>query len=54
MFLEALNELKKNSPNKEFLAIILGSDQGRKIYKKKIVINFFWLNYLKALQTIQF
>ncbi len=37
MFLEALNKLKKNSPNKEFLAIILGSDQGRKIYKKKLV-----------------
>ena len=36
MFLEALNILKTNEPEKRFKAIILGSDQGRKIYKKKL------------------
>ena len=36
MFIEAISNLKKNSPTLEFIAIILGSDQGRKIYKKKI------------------
>ena len=36
MFLEALNKLKNNEPEKKFIAIILGSDQGRKIYKKKL------------------
>ena len=37
MFIESLNLLKKNEPHKEFTAIILGSDQGRDIYKKKLV-----------------
>ena len=37
MFIEALNNLKKNESNIEFIAIILGNDQGRKIYKKKLV-----------------
>ena len=36
MFLEALDKLKINEPHKEFKALILGSDQGRKIYKKKL------------------
>jgi glycosyltransferase involved in cell wall biosynthesis len=36
MFVEALNKFKQNNPDKLFLVIILGSDQGRKIYKKKI------------------
>jgi len=36
MFIEALNKLKNNNPEKNFIAIILGSDQGRKIYKKKL------------------
>ena len=36
MFLEALNNLKNNEPEKKFVAIILGNDQGRKIYKKKL------------------
>ena len=36
MFIEALNIFKKNNPDKLFFVIILGSDQGRKIYKKKI------------------
>ena len=37
MFIEALNNIKKNENNIEFIAIILGNDQGRKIYKKKLV-----------------
>lgn len=37
MFLEAINKLKKILPDKEFVAVILGSDQGRKIYKKKLI-----------------
>jgi len=36
MFIEALNIFKKNNPDKLFFVVILGSDQGRKIYKKKI------------------
>ncbi len=37
MFLEALGKLKKNSPNINFMAIILGNDQGRNVYKKKLL-----------------
>ena len=37
MFIESLNILKKNEPHKQFTAIILGSDQGRDIYKKKLL-----------------
>ncbi|MBH00489.1 MAG: glycosyl transferase family 1 [Candidatus Pelagibacter sp.] len=37
MFIEAINKLKNISIEKNFLAIILGSDQGRKIYKKKLI-----------------
>ena len=37
MFIEAINNLKKHSPNLNFISVILGSDQGRKIYKKKLV-----------------
>ncbi len=36
MFIEALNKFKQKNPDKLFFVIILGSDQGRKIYKKKI------------------
>ena len=36
MFIESLNILKQKNPDKLFFVIILGSDQGRKIYKKKI------------------
>jgi len=36
MFIEALNKLKVTEPEKKFTAIILGSDQGRNIYKKKL------------------
>ena len=37
MFIEAISLLKKNLPELEFIAVILGSDQGRKIYKKKLI-----------------
>ncbi len=37
MFIESLSILKKNEPHKQFTAIILGSDQGRDIYKKKLL-----------------
>ena len=37
IFLEALGKLKINSPNINFKAIILGDDQGRKVYKKKLL-----------------
>ncbi len=37
MFIEALNIMKKDHRDKNFFAIILGSDQGRKIYKKKLL-----------------
>ena len=36
MFIESLNLFKQKNPDKLFFVIILGSDQGRKIYKKKI------------------
>ena len=37
MFIEAISLLKKNLSEQEFIAVILGSDQGRKIYKKKLI-----------------
>ena len=37
MFIEAISLLKKNLSDIEFIAVILGSDQGRKIYKKKLI-----------------
>ena len=36
MFIESLSILKKKNPDNNFTAIILGNDQGRKIYKKKL------------------
>ena len=36
IFIESLSKLKSKKPDLEFVAIILGSDQGRKIYKKKL------------------
>jgi len=36
MFIESLNIFKQKNPDKKFYAIILGSEQGRKIFKKKI------------------
>tara|TARA_B100001029_G_C15041757_1_gene444159 strand:- start:277 stop:1434 length:1158 start_codon:yes stop_codon:yes gene_type:complete len=37
MFIESLSKLKSIIPELSFRAIILGSDQGRKIYKKKLL-----------------
>ena len=46
IFLEALNDLKTKYGYKNFIAILLGPDQGRKIYKKKLIrlIERFRLN----------
>ena len=37
MFIEALNLVNKEMPEQPFLAVILGSDQGRNVYKKKLL-----------------
>ena len=37
MFIEALYLITKEVPQKYFNAVILGSDQGRKVYKKKLI-----------------
>ena len=37
MFIEALHLVNKEIPKKLFSAIILGSDQGRNVYKKKLI-----------------
>ena len=37
MFIEALNYLTKEMSESQFIAVILGSDQGRKVYKKKLL-----------------
>ena len=36
MFIESISHLRKNYPDINFVAVILGNDQGRKIYKKKL------------------
>jgi len=36
MFIEALNLVNKEMPEQPFSAVILGSDQGRNVYKKKL------------------
>ena len=37
MFLEALNKVNTQLGNEPFIAVILGSDQGRDLYKKKLI-----------------
>ncbi len=37
MFIEALYNVTQEIPDKLFVAVILGSDQGRKVYKKKLI-----------------
>ena len=37
MFIEAISKLKNDTSDNHFVAVILGSDQGRKIYKKKLL-----------------
>ena len=36
MFIEAIRLVKEKMPEKPFCAVILGSDQGRNVYKKKL------------------
>ena len=36
MFIESISHLRENYPDINFVAVILGNDQGRKIYKKKL------------------
>ncbi len=37
IFIEALNILMEDYNNPDFQAVVLGSDQGRKVYKKKLI-----------------
>jgi len=37
MFIEAIRLVKEKMPEKSFCALILGSDQGRNVYKKKLL-----------------
>mgnify|MGYP001449591621 FL=1 len=36
LFIEAINKFKKLNPDLDFIAVVLGSDQGRTVYKKKL------------------
>ena len=36
LFIEAINKFKKFNSDLDFIAVILGSDQGRTVYKKKL------------------
>ena len=40
LFIEAINILNKELGHEAFYAVVLGSDQGRDIYKKKVGENF--------------
>ena len=56
MFIEAISKLKKIIIDTEFVAIILGSDQGRDIYKKKLlrlVDQFRLVNEVKFIENIK-
>ena len=56
MFIEALHNIKKEMPDKEFFAVILGSDQGRKVYKKKLirlVEQYRLQNYIKFIDNCE-
>ena len=56
MFIEAINNLKINRPDILFTAIILGNDQGRKIYKKKLnrlVEQYRLTNDVKFIENIK-
>ena len=50
MFIEAIRLVKEKMPEKYFCAVILGSDQGRNVYKKKLlrlVEQYRLNNYIK-------
>jgi len=56
MFIEALYNVHKEMPDKEFFAVILGSDQGRKVYKKKLirlVEQYRLQNYIKFIDNCE-
>ncbi len=56
MFIEALYSVHKEMPDKEFFAVILGSDQGRKVYKKKLirlVEQYRLQNYIKFIDNCE-
>jgi len=61
MFIEAINNLKIRRPDILFTAIILGNDQGRKIYKKKLqrlveqyrlINDIMFIEHIKNMPTI--
>jgi len=56
MFIEALHNVHREMPDKEFFAVILGSDQGRKVYKKKLirlVEQYRLQNYIKFVDNCE-
>ena len=56
MFIESLHYVKKEMPEKTFNAVILGSDQGRKVYKKKLirlVEQYRLQNYVKFVEKCE-
>ena len=56
IFIEAINIVTKKFPEKEFFAVILGSDQGRKIYKKKLtrlVEQYRLQNFIKFIDNCE-
>ena len=56
MFIESLYYVKKEMPEKTFTAVILGSDQGRKVYKKKLirlVEQYRLQNYVKFIEKCE-
>ena len=56
MFIEAISKLKKIVIDIEFVAIILGSDQGRDVYKKKLlrlVDQFRLVNEIKFIENLK-
>jgi len=56
IFIEALYKVSKEIPEKPFVAVILGSDQGRKVYKKKLirlVEQYRLQNYIKFIDKCE-
>ena len=56
IFIEAIHNLNKEIPDKEFIVVILGSDQGRKVYKKKLerlVEQYRLQNYVKFIDKCE-
>ena len=56
MFIEALYNITIEMPDKNFIAVILGFDQGRKVYRKKLerlVEQFRLQNYVKFIDNCE-